>query len=43
MENSTMKDFSDARIPDGWINDLRDEIIDLARGERREVFEGLKR
>lgn len=41
--NSTMKDFSDARIPDGWINDLRDEIIDLARGERREVFEGLKR
>lgn len=41
--NSTMKDFSDARIPDGWVKDLRDEIIDLARGERREVSEGLKR
>jgi len=41
--NSMMKDFSDARVPDGWVKDLRDEVVDLAHGERREVSEGLKR
>ena len=41
--NCMMKDFSDARVPDGWVKDLRDEVVDLAHGERREVSEGLKR
>ena len=37
------KDFKEAHVPDGWVKDLRDEVIDLAHGERREVSEGLKR
>lgn len=39
MEN----DFREARVPDAWVKDLRDEVIGLARGERRDVVEGLKR
>lgn len=37
------KDFREARVPDAWVKDLRDEVIGLARGERRDVVEGLKR
>jgi len=35
--------FSDAHVPDGWVKDMRDEIVGLAHGERREPSEGLKR
>lgn len=36
-------DFREARIPDGWIKDVRDEVVGLAHGERRESAQGVRR
>lgn len=36
-------DFREARIPDGWVKDVRDEVVGLVHGERRETEQGIRR
>ena len=36
-------DFKKEHIPEAWVNDMREEALELAHGERREPDLGLKR
>lgn len=37
------KELSETRVPDAWVKDMREELVALAHGERREASEGLRR
>lgn len=39
----TKSDFKEARLPDAWVDDVRDELMSLAHGERREMTESIRR
>lgn len=41
--NMMRDDFKKEHIPDAWVNDMREEAIGLAHGERRQSEQGLKR
>lgn len=41
--NEMRDDFKKKHIPDTWVNDMREEAIGLAHGERRQSDQGLKR
>ena len=43
LVDSMGRDFKEARIPDGWVKDVREEIVELAHGERREAVHGMRR